>query len=662
MRANRLCCLLVVGMPAAADLRAAPLGTAFTYQGRLVKDGTPVTDTCAFTFGLLDDAVGGAHQGTSPLNLPGVAVADGLFKVDLDFGNNAINGEARWLEIFVQCTGDNNPIVLLPRVPLHPVPYALALPGMRTPQTAMTPNVIGGTSFNSASTGVVGATIAGGGFHGLVPDEGGGQVLVADEHFVFDNFGMVGGGSNNMVGTNDGMDFDQFGTVSGGYGNSAAGFASAVGGGYGNIAYQDTCTVAGGQQNTAVGNTSIVSGGYLSNANGDFSTVGGGRQNNANGYAAIISGGTMNTADDTYSTVAGGAFNTCGGNYATIGGGGNNITGTEGATVAGGYINVANNDYSTVGGGKFNTASGEYSTVPGGWDNQAGGNYSFAAGYGAKVRDAATVGFGDLDGDQSTFVWSSGGPDFISTGPYQFLIRATGGVGINTNTPATVLHLVGGTDASLTTHGYMVVGSTAGGNIVIDDNEIIARTNGAISTLTLQNNGGNVVISGAALNSQVGINRFSMSHPLHVGTNSTNGNGAHVTAGGVWTNGSDRDTKQDFVDVDSRDVLDRVASLPVQKWRYTSEPDSVRHIGPTAQDFYAAFGVGHDDRYIPTIDADGVALAAIQGLHQIVQEKDCEITELKVQNLELDRRNQELERRHAAMEARLAALEARIGR
>ncbi len=69
--------------------------------------------------------------------------------------------------------------------------------------------------------------------------------------------------------------------------------------------------------------------------------------------------------------------------------------------------------------------------------------------------------------------------------------------------------------------------------------------------------------------------------------------------------------------------------LPVTRWRYKGEADSVRHIGPMAQDFSAAFGLGESETHIGTVDADGVALAAIQGLHELVREKDAEIEELK---------------------------------
>jgi hypothetical protein len=106
-----------------------------------------------------------------------------------------------------------------------------------------------------------------------------------------------------------------------------------------------------------------------------------------------------------------------------------------------------------------------------------------------------------------------------------------------------------------------------------------------------------------------------------------------LTVGGTWTNGSSRDFKQGFEPIDKQAVLRKVVDLPVTRWQYKGESVDVHHIGPVAQDFHAAFEVGHDERYITTIDADGVALAAIQGLHEIVQEKNCEIEQLREQNV-----------------------------
>jgi hypothetical protein len=76
-------------------------------------------------------------------------------------------------------------------------------------------------------------------------------------------------------------------------------------------------------------------------------------------------------------------------------------------------------------------------------------------------------------------------------------------------------------------------------------------------------------------------------------------------------------------------VLRKLAAIPVSTWNYKTQDTSIRHIGPMAQDFAAAFGVGEDDLHITTIDADGVSLAAIQGLYQIVQDKDQRIAQLE---------------------------------
>lgn len=91
---------------------------------------------------------------------------------------------------------------------------------------------------------------------------------------------------------------------------------------------------------------------------------------------------------------------------------------------------------------------------------------------------------------------------------------------------------------------------------------------------------------------------------------------------------SDRDKKRDFASVDNREILDRVATVPIQTWAFKSQPDT-RHIGPVTQDFHAPFGVGDDDKHIATADADGMALAAIQGLYRIVKERDTEMRVLK---------------------------------
>ena len=76
----------------------------------------------------------------------------------------------------------------------------------------------------------------------------------------------------------------------------------------------------------------------------------------------------------------------------------------------------------------------------------------------------------------------------------------------------------------------------------------------------------------------------------------------------------------------SRDILDRLSQLPVLTWQAGAE--GVRHIGPAEQDFHVAFGLGQPGEGISTLDLDGVALASIQALYQMVQEKDAQIRSL----------------------------------
>jgi hypothetical protein len=109
----------------------------------------------------------------------------------------------------------------------------------------------------------------------------------------------------------------------------------------------------------------------------------------------------------------------------------------------------------------------------------------------------------------------------------------------------------------------------------------------------------------------------------------TAGGATLLPGSGSWTSMSDRNAKENFAPVNAESVLDKVAALPLSTWNYKEQDRSIRHLGPMAQDFKAAFGVGETDTGITTVDADGVALAAIQGLNQKLNEKDAEIQDLK---------------------------------
>lgn len=272
--------------------------------------------------------------------------------------------------------------------------------------TAAAFSFVGGGGTNTASGGL--ATI-GGGSHNTASD-GWDTIGGGSENFTNEEASTVGGGVGNSA-------IHLYSTVSGGSANLAAGYASTVGGGQGNVASAERATIAGGFTNEAVGGFSTVGGGYDNSTLAGYSTIGGGLNNVANGDFSLIGGGIQNNASGNATAVAGGAGNTASGNSATVGGGGSNTTGGNFATVSGGHGNMA---------------SGISATVPGGQFNSATGQSSFAAGQRAKANhDGALVWADNTDAD------------FTSTGANQFLIRATGGVGIGTDEPQSALQVVG---------------------------------------------------------------------------------------------------------------------------------------------------------------------------------------------------------------------------
>jgi hypothetical protein len=126
--------------------------------------------------------------------------------------------------------------------------------------------------------------------------------------------------------------------------------------------------------------------------------------------------------------------------------------------------------------------------------------------------------------------------------------------------------------------------------------------------------------------------------------------GAKLTTGGIWTNNSDRNLKANFLPVNGQQVLAQVAALPITTWNYKVDASTIRHIGPMAQDFYAAFNVGDDNTHLTPIDESGVAFAAIQGLNQIAQAQAKEITSLKSENAAQQKQIADLDARLTALE------------
>jgi len=460
-------------------------------------------------------------------------------------------------------------------------------------------NQIGGFGGNEVTPGVVGATIGGGGDQSL-------------RNRVIDDFGTVGGGLDNTAGDRA--------TVAGGTGNRANGFRSVVGGGSQNVADNDHTTIAGGVNNVANYTQATISGGGNNLASGRDSTISGGSGNSALFTSATIGGGSYNMANSINTTVGGGEHNTASGAFSTIGGGSSNVasefnaavgggsgnvSSADSATIAGGLANHATDKYSVVGGGDANVAGNsnddlrdaQYSTVSGGSRNQAGGLASAVAG-------------GILNSANGAYATIAGGISNTAAGDYTFVAGRRANA--QADHPGTFL-FADSNDAQFD--------STAA-------NEFAARATGGVRFVTAIDGSGRPVA------------------------------GVRLTAGsGSWETLSDRNAKANFAPIDPREILARLASLPISVWNYKTQNPSIRHIGPMAQDFYSTFGVGTDNRYISTVDINGVALAAVQGVNQIVQDQARQIDAQQQQIMTLESEIATQRAQIGSIETRLAALE-----
>lgn len=149
-----------------------------------------------------------------------------------------------------------------------------------------------------------------------------------------------------------------------------------------------------------------------------------------------------------------------------------------------------------------------------------------------------------------------------------------------------------------------------------------------------------------------------------VDSNNNNTAGVSLAAGGsAWSSISDRAAKANFKPVDSEEIVKGLAAIRVETWNYKSQDPSIRHIGPMPQDFKAAFKVGEDDKHITTIDSEGVAVAAIQGLYKMMREKDAEIAAQRAQLKSVREQVRALQSKQATLERQvdqIGSLKARL--
>lgn len=225
-------------------------------------------------------------------------------------------------------------------------------------------------------------------------------------------------------------------------------------------------------------------------------------------------------------------------------------------------------------------------------------------------------------------------------------VDPSGDVGIGTETPSSPLHILR-TDA---TQEFMTLESNEAGGPQ-DRAMMFLSNNGGIRFQFDNNSLGTQWHFQAATGNQ---DNFEIAK---VGTGAIelrlDGSG-NLTIQGTLTQNSDVNAKQDIEPIDGRMVLARLDEIPISEWTYKKDENGARHLGPMAQDFHAAFGLGVDETKIAPGDMAGINMAAIKALRE---EKNKEISKLRAENKNLEAGMVEKDAKIAALEERLSRLE-----
>jgi len=580
-RAALLLLLATLNLPLST---AFAQSSAFTYQGSLTQASLPVTGLQDFEFRLFNAAAGGAQQGAT-IPVADWGVTNGLFTVPLDFGAAAFPGADRWLQIAVRAGANTGSYTTLsPRQQITSTPYAVTARGISgtLPAAQLPANV-------------------------ALTDRA--QTFSANQTF-----------------------------------QTRATFNDRVG--IGTNVPQEALHVAGSYVRVdGFGNEQAILGG--DGAGGDVEL---GSSNPAIGAVALFNQGT---GDYMHLFAKGATF------FGPISGDGSGLTALPAGQLSGSLADaqLSANVALRSGGNNFS-------------GNQAfAGNHSFGnqtrqminlwnAEYGIGVQaDAQYFRTGN------DFHWYRGGShsDVNANGgggsPLMSLTRS-GHLGLGITTPIYPLEIQAGQAVErLTTtnnsNGSVLIfnnrsplpdylgainfetnGLTVGQIAYLANDQLVFRAGGAermslgAGILTVEGVGNEkAFISGAANEVVIGSAKASVNN-IRFANLTEFPNRPMDCYARTFNPTSDRQAKQDFRSVEATAILEKVVALPISEWAYKGD-SATRHIGPVAQDFKQAFGLGSSDHSIATVDADGVALAAIQGLNQIVREKDAKIRELE---------------------------------
>ena len=615
-------------------------GTAFTYQGVLSQGGAAINGSNDLTFTLYNAVSAGATVGTSNV-VNDLIISNGLFTVTLDFGAGAFDGSARWLQIAGRPGASTGAYTnLVPRTPITPTPYAIYAASAATAggvssvaasnitgtidDARLSANVarlnVGNTfiesqTFRTSTGGVVISSSTGGQFGSGTLRVQGNTGMGADPHPLYRLFVAGNMSASSYVGDGSQLANVEADTYLGpvadnqlsaniarrASGNTFTGnqIISSGNFGLGTATPQNLLDLAAGG---LVGNSTVLGLNVHDTLNRGTKVSFGYNVPGSefNGMRAVVNPGTAlcgNSGDLLFYTWE---CNTAGSREVMrINGRGNVIA--NGNLIAnvdlsvGGYVRISGN----VGIGEnspgfplnFGNVLGDKIALL----NNAPGQPSFGFGVQSSLLQIHTA-------DAGSDVAFGYGTSAALTETMR--IKGNGKVGIGTASPATALHVVGSGDTELSIQStdnnrrwtLQASGGPDGNPAFLGGYfQIIDRTAGA-SRLRIETNG-NVTI------------------PTELTTTAVN-----IT--------SDRNAKEQFKPVNARDVLAKVVGLPISEWQYKTQSDA-RHIGPMAQDFREAFALGRDDKHITSVDADGVALAAIQGLNEKLEEKTQEVDALK---------------------------------
>jgi len=599
---------------------AAAQDSTITYQGQLRLSAAPFTGLADLEFRLFDAVSGGSQIGATQTR-DDWPIEDGLFQVELDFGLAAFSEQVRYLEIRI----DGDP--LTPRQVIRPSPMALfALGGNEGPPGPAGPAGPAGPQGDPGPVGLQGEP----GPEGPAGPQGAqGPVGPAGPQGPQGAEGPEGASPFTGDAVTGAIDYQ--------FANAVFRFEPD-----GLFSFPDTARISlGSIDNNASALGAVVSGGGSA-----------GEANLAEGESSVVAGGLSNTSSGNQSTVGGGRDNAAGGFLSAIGGGDANTAPGDVSAVSGGSSNVASGIRSSIGGGDRNTASGSASRVGGGVLNCAGAWQSWAGGTRAKVRPGTLSGVpgsacngidvSSLDGDDGTFVWAdSEDADFVSTGADQFLVRADGGFGFNTNTVVSGIEATfqGRSGPNPNVDIYLRPAAHARGI-----NLAMIPTSGAAAFRIAQFNGSNFT-----------DRLFLQSNGDFLVTAS-----AFKPGGGSWASSSDVRLKKNIEPLYG--ALTRLLQLAGVTFEYHDPDPATRpageHLGFVAQQVAEVFPdwVGEDAAGYLTVGSKGFEALTVEALRELRAEKDMAVARLQDENSALRQQLASIESRNIELGASLAEL------